>query len=137
MGPPRPLVRRSRRKARALVNSVALTKKELRSKKNKKQVRHCSKRYAITNLHQTVCQTRTCFETVCNPRACFETVCNSVSVSFSLQSASLLRNGMQFGAVFRFSLQKIFCSTSGLQDCPHRLISRQCDNLDALHCTFE
>jgi hypothetical protein len=31
MGPPRPLVRRSRRKARALVYIVALTKKELRS----------------------------------------------------------------------------------------------------------
>jgi hypothetical protein len=33
MGPPRPLVRRSRRKARALVYIVALTKKEPRSKK--------------------------------------------------------------------------------------------------------
>ena len=37
MGPPRPLVRRSRRKARALVYSVALTKKELRSTKKSRQ----------------------------------------------------------------------------------------------------
>ena len=38
MGPPRPLVRRSRRKARTLVNIVALTKKELDSKKKHRGV---------------------------------------------------------------------------------------------------